>query len=303
MEEQTFFQYLQDCLDSLPTAEDNIIHEIQHNELGIIIQTKNLLTRKTTKCILFEIDVEKKLIELSLVNMCFIPAKSIIKCIIQAAKRVGISKITLFDASQLKLYFDDSPQIIQIDLSKFSLLKYGKTWYSHHFGFDRAEQPSSARFLDEVNRIVKSFTLSNLILDHVLPAEMDEKILNELIQLELNLSEEDSSISESFTKMFNKFPCEKKANPWTDYSCVLPSKYRSKAKSFSKLVELVWEAVAYLAGGDSNVDLHYELDLQSGGGVRTRKRIRRKRKTINSKKQNYFFFPKIKRKYKNADNS
>ena len=255
-----FFRHLHKCLESLP-KDDHIIHEI--DPIDRFIQTHNLLTGKTKKCIELDFDPTSKTIEISDVFMCFIPAKEIIKCIINAAKKVGWLKIILTDASHLNIGFEGVPDIVHIDLRKLSLLKYGKTWYSHHFGFERVINSSS--FLDEVERIVKTTKLNDLILAPDLPDGIEFQIVDELIELEVNLKNNVLSISEFFQTMFDKIPCKKQSSTWSDYTCVSTVKFLSKAESFSKLVDLVWDAVSHLAGGHSILDLPYELNLQKGG--------------------------------------
>jgi len=272
--EQAFFVELNTCLASL-RKEDHIEFEI-NMEKGLI-KTKNESIQKTKNCVEIRIDDDTKELEIALVTLCYIPAKAIIQCIIDAAKRVGIQKIKLTDESDFTIRFEGIPQRVVIDLAKISMLKYGKTYYSHHFGFERIDKPVPETFLDEVLHIISTKTLPELIIDS--PIRIREQIFNLSSELNINPS---SNISNIFQNIFDDIHCVKKviSTPMSQniYGCVANPADLSRIESLSKLVNLVWEIVARHAGGDSDLYIDYELIIQKGGRLKKKQTSKIKRR-------------------------
>ena len=311
MDLTTFATRLEECLNRIRKDAD-IIFEIEpvpkrvpQDDDWCFVRTKDMTTQKKVDC--FSITIKDRIITLQQLDSCFSPTKENVNCIIRVATESRFEKIRLLDDSKLIIHFEPTSleydsdeddrnysnrQFVVINLAKFSTLKYGTSWYSEHFGFERVEKTD---YSDIVSEIVKTKSITQLLVEFETRFKLNgremgisQKLKEEILNVELTDEEqEENTISQTFKTILNKYSDKfvKKDRLFLSINDL----HKSIVLCIDSLVDLTWYCVVRLAGGNVNEGcVHYELDLTNrrrggggggGGGGKTKKKIyKRKRK-------------------------
>ena len=323
MDLTTFATRLEECLNRIRKDAD-IIFEIKpfpkivpQDDAWCTFRTVETTTGKKVDC--FSITIKDRIITLQQLDSCFSPTKENVNCIIRVATESRFEKIRLLDDSKLIIHFEPTSkeeveyesdedvrnysnrQFVVINLAKFSTLKYGTSWYSEHFGFERVDKT-------DYSEIVKTKSIKQLLVEFERRFKFNEremgileKLKEEIENVELTDEEqEENTISQTFKTILNKYSDKfvKKDRLFLSISDL----HKSIVLCIDSLVDLTWYCVVRLAGGNVNEGcVHYELDLtnrrRGGGGGKTKKKIykrkgKRKEKGKRKCKRTVFFTKK-----------
>ena len=304
MDLTTFATRLEECLNRIRKDADIIFENepfpkiVPQDDAWCTFRTVDTTTQKKVDC--FSITIKDRIITLQQLDSCFSPTKENVNCIIRVATESRFEKIRLLDDSKLIIHFEPTSleyeideddrnysnrQFVVINLAKFSTLKYGTSWYSQHFGFERVEKT-------DYSVIVKTKSIKQLLVEFERRFKFDaremgilEKLKEENLNVELTDEEqEENTISQTFKTILNKYSDKfvKKDRLFLSINDL----YKSTLLCIDSLVDLTWYCVVRLAGGNVNEGcVHYELDLTNRrrGGGRTKKKIYKKKRKRKKK--------------------